>query len=229
VLVDALLEQGADELEAVSNNCGVDEYGLGRLLLNHRIRRMIASYVGENKEFARQYLHGEVEVELTPQGTLAERMRAGGTGIPAFFTASGVGTQVAEGGLPWKYDSEGSVVTGSPAKEVRVFGTPDGDREFVLERAIVADFGLVRAWKGDRHGNLVFRQSARNFNPLAAMCGRTTIAEVENLVDPGDIAPDDVHTPGVFVQRVVALSPEQVAEKQIEKRTVRPRPEGGNR
>ena len=229
VLVDALLEQGADDLEAVSNNCGVDEFGLGRLLFNHRIRRMIASYVGENKEFARQYLHGEVEVELTPQGTLAERMRAGGTGIPAFFTASGVGTQVAEGGLPWKYDAEGNVVTASPPKEVRVFGTPEGDKEFVLERAIIADYGLVRAWKGDRHGNLVFRQSARNFNPLAAMCGRTTIAEVENLVDPGDIAPDDVHTPGVFVQRVVALTPEQVADKQIEKRTVRPRPEGGNR
>jgi 3-oxoacid CoA-transferase subunit A len=229
VLVDALLEQGADDLEAVSNNCGVDEFGLGKLLFNHRIRRMIASYVGENKEFARQYLHGEVEVELTPQGTLAERMRAGGTGVPAFFTASGVGTQVAEGGLPWKYDTEGNVVTASPAKEVRVFGTPDGDKEFVLERAIIADYGIVRAWKGDRHGNLVFRQSARNFNPLAAMCGRTTIAEVENLVNPGEIDPDDVHTPGVFVQRVVALTPEQVADKQIEKRTVRPRPEGGTR
>ena len=126
VLIDALLEQGADELEAVSNNCGVDEAGLGVLLFNHRIRRMISSYVGENKEFARQYLHGELEVELTPQGSLAERMRAGGSGIPAFFTATGVGTQVAEGGLPWKYDAEGNVVTSSPAKEVRTFGTPDG-------------------------------------------------------------------------------------------------------
>ena len=166
------------------------------LLFDKRIRRMISSYVGENKEFARQYLHGELEVELTPQGTLAERMRAGGTGIPAFFTATGVGTQVAEGGLPWKYDTEGNVVLASPAKEVRRFDTHEGEREFVLEQAIVADFGLVRAWKGDRHGNLVFRQSARNFNPLAAMCGRVTIAEVEHLVEPGEIGADDVHTPG---------------------------------
>jgi 3-oxoacid CoA-transferase subunit A len=182
---------------------------------------MISSYVGENKEFARQYLHGELEVELTPQGTLAERMRAGGTGIPAFFTATGVGTQVAEGGLPWKYDTEGNVVVASPAKEVRTFATAEGEKEFVLENAIVADFGLVRAWKGDRHGNLVYRQSAQNFNPLAAMCGRTTIAEVEHLVEPGEIDPAEVHTPGVFVQRVVALTPEQAADKRIEKRTVR--------
>jgi 3-oxoacid CoA-transferase subunit A len=220
VLIDALLEQGATDLEAVSNNCGVDEWGLGRLLMEKRLRRMISSYVGENKEFARQYLHGELEVELTPQGTLAERMRAGGTGIPAFFTATGVGTQVAEGGLPWKYDDQGNVEVASPAKEVRTFSTAEGDKEFVLEQAIVADFGLVRAWKGDRHGNLVFRQSARNFNPLAAMCGRVTIAEVEHLVDPGDIDPDDVHTPGVFVQRVVPLTPEQAEDKRIEKRTV---------
>lgn len=224
VLIDAVMEHGADELEAVSNNCGVDEWGLGRLLFAHRIRRVIASYVGENREFARQYLSGELELELTPQGTLAERMRAGGTGIPAFFTATGVGTQVAEGGLPWRYDAQGNVTVASPAKEVRTFETADGPKEFVLEEAIVADYGLVRAWKGDRHGNLVFRQSARNFNPLAAMCGRVTIAEVENLVEPGEIIPDDVHTPGVFVQRVVALSPEQVDEKRIEKRTTRPRP-----
>jgi 3-oxoacid CoA-transferase subunit A len=184
---------------------------------------MISSYVGENKEFARQYLHGELEVELTPQGTLAERMRAGGSGIPAFFTATGVGTQVAEGGLPWRYDDSGNVVTSSPAKEVRTFETADGPKEFVLEDAIVADYGLVRAWKGDRHGNLVFRQSARNFNPLAAMCGRLTIAEVEHLVEPGEIGADDVHTPGVFVQRVVPLTEEQVADKKIEKRTVRTR------
>ena len=223
VLIDALLEQGADELEAVSNNCGVDEWGLGRLLFANRIRRMISSYVGENKEFARQYLHGELELELTPQGTLAERMRAGGSGIPAFFTATGVGTQVAEGGLPWKYDSDGNVALASPAKEVRRFSTTEGAKEFVLEEAIVADYALVRAWKGDRHGNLVYRHSARNFNPLAAMCGRTTIAEVEHLVEPGDIGADDVHTPGVFVQRVVPLTEEQVVAKQIEKRTVRPR------
>ena len=222
VLIEALLEQGADQLEAVSNNCGVDEWGLGRLLFAKRIRRMISSYVGENKEFARQYLSGELEVELTPQGTLAERMRAGGTGIPAFFTATGVGTQVAEGGLPWKYDADGNVVVASPAKEVRTVATLDGDKEFVLEEAFVADFGLVRAWKGDRHGNLVFRQSAQNFNPLAAMCGRTTIAEVEHLVEPGEIDPAEVHTPGVFVQRVVELTPEQAEDKRIEKRTVRP-------
>jgi 3-oxoacid CoA-transferase subunit A len=222
VLIEAVLDSGADDLEAVSNNCGVDEWGLGRLLYNKRIRRMISSYVGENKEFARQYLHGELEVELTPQGTLAERMRAGGSGIPAFFTATGVGTQVADGGLPWRYDDAGNVTVSSPAKEVRSFATAEGEKEFVLEEAIVADFGLVRAWKGDRHGNLVYRDSARNFNPLAAMCGRVTIAEVEQLVEPGEIDPNDVHTPGVFVQRVVALTPEQAADKKIEKRTVRP-------
>ena len=221
VLIDAILAAGTTDLEAVSNNCGVDEWGLGKLLFAKRIRRMISSYVGENKEFARQYLHGELEVELTPQGTLAERMRAGGSGIPGFYTATGVGTQVAEGGLPWKYDDSGNVIVSSPAKEVRTFTTAEGDKEFVLEQAIVADFGLVRAWKGDRHGNLVFRQSAQNFNPLAAMCGRTTIAEVEHLVDPGEIDPAQVHTPGVFVQRVVALTEEQAADKRIEKRTVR--------
>jgi 3-oxoacid CoA-transferase subunit A len=221
VLIEALLESGAADLEAVSNNCGVDDWGLGRLLAEKRIRRMISSYVGENKEFARQYLSGELEVELTPQGTLAERMRAGGSGIPAFFTATGVGTQVAEGGLPWRYDAEGGVVVSSPAKQTQTFETAEGPREFVLEHAIVADFGLVRAWRGDRHGNLVYRDSARNFNPLAAMCGRVTIAEVEELVEPGELDPDHVHTPGVFVQRVVALSPEQAADKRIEKRTVR--------
>ena len=227
VLIEAVLENGAEDLEAVSNNCGVDEWGLGRLLMAKRLRRMVSSYVGENKEFARQYLSGELEVELTPQGTLAERMRAGGTGIPAFYTATGVGTQVADGGLPWRYDAEGNVVVASPAKEVRTFASAEGEQDFVLEAAIVADFGLVRAWKGDRHGNLVYRDSARNFNPLAAMCGRVTIAEVEELVEPGDLDPNDVHTPGVFVQRVVALTPEQAADKRIEKRTVRPRPEQG--
>jgi 3-oxoacid CoA-transferase subunit A len=222
VLIEAVLEAGTNELEAVSNNCGVDDWGLGRLLMARRLRRMVASYVGENKEFARQYLSGELEVELTPQGTLAERMRAGGSGIPAFFTATGVGTQVAEGGLPWKYDADGNVVVASPPKQTQVFETAEGDREYVLERAIVADFGLVRAWKGDRHGNLIYRDSARNFNPLAAMCGRITIAEVEELVEPGELAPNDIHTPGVYVQRVVALTPEQAADKRIEKRTVQP-------
>jgi 3-oxoacid CoA-transferase subunit A len=226
VLIDAILEAGTTDLEAVSNNCGVDEWGLGRLLFAKRIRRMISSYVGENKEFARQYLSGELEVELTPQGTLAERMRAGGSGIPGFYTATGVGTQVAEGGLPWKYDDAGNVIVSSPPKETKVFSTAEGDKEYVLEEAIVADFGLVRAWKGDRHGNLIYRQSARNFNPLAAMCGRVTIAEVEELVEPGELDPNDVHTPGVYVQRVVQLTPEQAADKKIEKVTTRPRPEG---
>ncbi len=221
VLIAALLEAGVDDLEVVSNNCGVDDWGLGVLLGERRIRRMVSSYVGENKEFARQYLSGELEVELTPQGTLAERMRAGGSGIPAFFTPTGVGTQIAEGGLPWRYDDAGNVVVASPPKQTQVFETAEGPREFLLEHAIVADFGLVRAWKGDRHGNLVFRDSARNFNPLAAMCGRVTVAEVEELVEPGELDPNEIQTPGVFVHRVVALTPEQAADKRIEKRTVR--------
>jgi 3-oxoacid CoA-transferase subunit A len=217
VLIQAVLEAGTRDLEVVSNNCGIDDWGLGILLGGKRLRRMVASYVGENKEFARQYLAGELEVELTPQGTLAERMRAGGSGIAAFFTRTGVGTQVAEGGMPWKYDENGNIALASPPKQTQEF---DG-LQYVLERAIVADFGLVRAWKGDRHGNLVYRDAARNFNPLAAMCGRVTIAEVEHLVEPGEINPNEVHTPGVFVQRVVPLSKEQAADKRIEKRTVR--------
>jgi 3-oxoacid CoA-transferase subunit A len=229
VLIRALLDAGTSDLEAVSNNAGVDEWGLGMLLGAGRLRRMVASYVGENQEFARQYLAGELEVELTPQGTLAERMRAGGSGIAAFYTATGGGTQVAEGGLPWRYDAEGNVIKSSPPKDTRTFQVKDGTgqvvaREFVLEEAIVADYGLVRAWKGDRHGNLVYRDSARNFNPLAAMCGRVTLAEVEELVEPGDLDPNNVHTPGVFVQRVVPLTPEQAADKRIERVTTRPRP-----
>jgi 3-oxoacid CoA-transferase subunit A len=223
VLIRALLDAGVTDLAAVSNNCGVDDWGLGLLLRDKRIRRMTASYVGENKEFERQYLHGELEVELTPQGTLAERLRAGGAGIPAFFTATGVGTQVADGGLPWRYDGTGQVNVASPPKEVRQFDTADGPHDFVLEQAIVCDFGLVRAWRGDRHGNLMFRESARNFNPLCAMSGRVTIAEVEELVQPGELPPNDVHLPGVFVQRVLPLTPEQAADKRIEKRTVRRR------
>jgi 3-oxoacid CoA-transferase subunit A len=217
VLIQAVLEAGTRDLEVVSNNCGIDDWGLGILLGGKRLRRMVASYVGENKEFARQYLAGELEVELTPQGTLAERMRAGGSGIAAFFTRTGVGTQVADGGMPWRYDDKGNVALASPPKQTQEF---DG-LAYVLERAIVADFGLVRAWTGDRHGNLVYRDAARNFNPLAAMCGRVTVAEVEHLVEPGEINPNEVHTPGVFVQRVVALTPEQAADKRIEKRTVR--------
>jgi 3-oxoacid CoA-transferase subunit A len=215
-LIEALLEQGTSELETVSNNCGVDGAGLGLLLDKRRIRRTISSYVGENKEFARQYLAGELEVELCPQGTLAERLRAGGSGIPAFYTLAGVGTWVAEGGLPWRYAPDGTVALASPAKEVREF---DG-QEYVLERGIVCDFALVRAARGDRHGNLVYDKSARNFNPLCAMSGRVTIAEVEQLVEPGEIDPDDVDTPGVFVQHVVEVGAEG---KLIEKRTTRER------
>lgn len=222
VLVGALFEAGTTDLEVVSNNAGVDGWGLGVLLGAGRLRRVVASYVGENKEFARQYLSGELEVELTPQGTLAERLRAGGSGIPAFFTATGVGTQVADGGLPWRYAADGTVAKSSPAKQKQTFD----DHEYVLERAIVADFGLVRAWRGDRHGNLVFKDAARNFNPLAAMAGRVTVAEVEELVEPGELNPNDVHLPGAFVHRVVALTPEQTADKPIEKRTVRIAEEG---
>jgi 3-oxoacid CoA-transferase subunit A len=220
-LIAALLEAGTSGLVVVSNNCGVDDWGLGLLLRARRIRRMVASYVGENKEFERQYLHGELEVELTPQGTLAERLRAGGSGIPAFFTATGVGTQVADGGLPWRYAADGSVALASPAKETRQMEFLGQRRSYVLEAALAPDFGLVRALRGDRHGNLVFHESARNFNPLCAMAGRVTIAEVEELVEPGDLDPDTVHLPGIYVQRVVALSAEQAADKRIERRTTR--------
>lgn len=216
VLIRALLDSGVAELEVVSNNAGVDEWGLGVLLGAGRLRRVVASYVGENREFARQYLAGELEVELTPQGTLAERMRAGGSGIAGFFTRTGVGTLVADGGMPWRYDADGNVLVASPPKQTQDF---DGV-EFVLERGIVADFGLVRAWKGDRHGNLIYRDAARNFNPLAAMCGRVTIAEVEHLVDPGELDPNAIHTPGAYVAHVLELSPEQAADKRIEKITV---------
>ncbi|WP_328324161.1 CoA transferase subunit A [Streptomyces sp. NBC_00455] len=218
VLIRAVYEQGTGDLSIVSNNCGALDSGLAVLLAAGRITRVTGSYIGANKEFARQYLAGEIEVEMIPQGTLAERLRAGGAGIPAFYTPAGVGTQVAEGGLPWRYDGTGGVAVASPPKEVRAFD----DVEYVLERAIRTDFALVRAAKGDRHGNLVFNKSSRNFNPLAAQAGRITIAEVEELVEPGEIEPDAVHLPGVFVQRVVALTREQAADKGIEKRTVNP-------
>jgi len=216
-LIQALFRRGVGGLSVVSNNCGVDGGGLGVLLAAGRIARVTGSYVGDNKEFARRYLAGELELELVPQGTLAERLRAGGCGIPAFYTPAGVGTEVAEGGLPWRYAADGSVAVAAAAKETRGF---DG-REYVLEHAITTDFALVHAARGDRHGNLVFSKTARNFNPLAAMAGRVTVAEVEELVEPGELDPDAVHLPGVFVQRVLALSPEQAADKRIEKRTVR--------
>ena len=212
VLIQALHTQGATGLEVVSNNCGVDGRGLGVLLGDGRIARVTGSYVGENKEFARQYLSGELEVELVPQGTLAERLRAGGAGIPAFYTPAGVGTQVAGGGLPWRYAPDGTVAVASPHKETRTFH----GRPHVLEHGITTDFALVRAWRGDRHGNLVFRKAAANFNPLAAMAGRITLAEVEELVEPGELSPDAVHLPGVFVQRVVELTPAEAADKHIE-------------
>jgi 3-oxoacid CoA-transferase subunit A len=194
-LIAALQRRGVGDLEVVSNNCGVDDWGLGILLGDRRIRKMVSSYVGENAEFERQFLSGELEVELVPQGTLAERMRAGGAGIPAFYTPTGAGTLVAEG------------------KETRVLG----GRECVLEEGIVGDFALVAAWKGDRLGNLIYRRSARNFNPMAATAGRVCIAEVEQLVEPGELDPDTVHTPGVYVHRLVVAP----REKRIERRTVR--------
>jgi 3-oxoacid CoA-transferase subunit A len=185
ILIEALLAQGATDLLVASNNCGVDGAGLGLLLEQHRIRKVIASYVGENKEFARQFLSGELEVELTPQGTLAERMRAGGAGIGAFFTPTGVGTQVADGGMPRRYHSDGSVAVASPAKEVREIG---GQLQ-VLEESIVCDYALVRAAIADTFGNLVFHVAARNFNPNAAMSGRITIVEAEKVVPAGSISP----------------------------------------
>ena len=194
-MIAALVRKGTKGLTVVSNNCGVDDWGLGLLLRTRQIRKMVSSYVGENAEFERQFLSGELEVELTPQGTLAERMRAGGAGIPAFYTPTGAGTLVSQG------------------KESREI---DG-REYILERGIVGDFALVAAWKGDRLGNMVYRKAARNFNPMAATAGKVTIAEVEELVEVGGLDPENVHTPGVFVHRVVVAP----REKRIERRTVR--------
>jgi 3-oxoacid CoA-transferase A subunit len=191
-LIAALAQTGVKDLTCYSNNAGVDDFGLGILLKQRQIRKMVSSYVGENAEFERQFLSGELEVELAPQGTLAERMRAGGAGIPAFFTPTGAGTKVAEG------------------KETRLFQ----GRECVLELGICADFALVKAWKADRLGNLVFRKTARNFNPMAATCGKVCIAEVEELVEVGELEPDQIHTPGIFVHRLVLGSG---YEKRIEK------------
>lgn len=221
VLIEALRKQGTRDLEIVSNNCGAQGWGLAALLADGRIRRVIASYFGTNEDFAQQYLDGQIEVEITPQGTLAERLRAGGAGIPAFYTPTGVGTAVADGGMPWRYGPDGLVAVSSPRKETRAFELGGVEASFVLERAIRTDFALVRASRGDRHGNLVFHGTAMNFNPLCAMAGRVTIAEVEELVDLGELAPDEVHLPGVFVQHVISLTPEQAAQKQVEFRTIR--------
>ena len=195
-LIEAVMQSGRKNLTAISNNAGVDGFGLGKLLATRQIRKMIASYVGENAEFERQYLAGELELEFTPQGTLAEKLRAGGSGIPAFFTKTGLGTVVAEG------------------KEVREF---DG-KKYVMERSLTADLGLVKAWKGDKAGNLIYRKTARNFNPMVAMAGRITVAEVEILVETGELDADQIHTPGIFVQRIVH-NPHP--EKRIEQRTTR--------
>lgn len=195
-LIQALRDTGVRDLTCVSNNAGVDDCGLGLLLQTRQIRKMVSSYVGENAEFERQFMSGELEVEFAPQGTLAERMRAGGAGIAGFYTKTGVGTVVAEGKAHAEFDGE----------------------TFVLERGIRADLALVHAWKGDRAGNLIYRKTARNFNPMAATCGRVTVAQVEVLVDVGQLDPDEIHTPGIFVQRMIVAQP----EKRIEKRTTRP-------
>jgi len=195
-LIAEIKRKGTKGLTLVSNNCGVDDFGLGVLLPDRQIKKIIASYVGENAEFERQMMAGELEVELTPQGTLAEKMRAGGAGIPAFFTATGVGTPVAIG------------------KEERTFN----GRDYILEEAIVGDFAIVKAWKADRYGNLVFRKTARNFNPLAATAGKITVVEVEEIVEVGELDPDQIHTPGIYVNRVI----QGTFEKRIEQRTTRP-------
>jgi len=195
-LIKALRDSGVKNITCISNNAGVDGFGLGLLLETRQVRKMVSSYVGENKEFERQYLAGELELDFTPQGTLAEKLRAAGSGIPAFFTRTGVGTQVAEG------------------KEIRSFNGVD----HILEHALPADIGLVKAWKGDRAGNLIYRATARNFNPLCAMAGRVAVAEVEELVEVGELDPDAIHTPGIFVQRIVVNAH---PEKRIEQRVVR--------
>jgi 3-oxoacid CoA-transferase subunit A len=199
LLIEAIRVSGVKGLTVISNNAGIDDFGLGKLLHTRQIRKMISSYVGENKLFAQQYLSGELELEFNPQGTLAERIRAGGAGIPAFYTKTGVGTLVAEG------------------KEVREF---NGEK-YLMETSLVADLSIVHAWKGDTAGNLVYRKTARNFNPIMATAGRVTVAEVEHLVEPGTIDPDHIHTPGIFVKR---LFKGDHFEKRIEQRTVRPAP-----
>ena len=201
-LLDAVRDSGVKDLTFASNNAGIDNEGIGKLLRTRQVRKMIASYVGENKEFERQYLAGELEVEFCPQGTLAERMRAGGAGIPGFYTKTGVGTLVAEG------------------KEAKTFDGPNGPEEFILERGIFADLALVKAWKADESGNCVFRKTARNFNQPAATCGKACVVEVEEIVPTGSLDPDCIHLPGVYVQRMILGAP---YDKKIEFRMVRER------
>ncbi|MGH7270261.1 MAG: CoA transferase subunit A [Polyangiaceae bacterium] len=212
--IRALRQLGTSKLSLVSNNCGVDDFGLGILLQNKQIAKIVSSYVGENKEFERQYLSGELEVELTPQGTLAERLRAGGAGVVAFYTPTGVGTSISEGGLPIRFAPDGSVAKASAKKETRVF---DG-RTYVLERAITGDYAIIKAWRGDRMGNLIYRHTAMNFNPIMAAAAKVTIAEVEEIVDVGELAPDQVHTPGIYVHRIFEGTE---YEKRIERRVTR--------
>jgi len=212
--IRALRDLGTKNLTVVSNNCGVDDFGLGLLLSRKQIVKMISSYVGENKEFERQYLSGELEVELTPQGTLAERLRAGGAGIAAFFTPTGAGTAVSDGGLPLRYATDGSVAKVSASKETRDFG----GRAYVLEPAIRGDFAIIKAAVGDRFGNLVYRHTAMNFNPMMATAATVTIAEVERIVEVGELDPDHIHTPGIYVHRVVLG---HGYEKRVERRTTR--------
>ncbi len=213
--IRAIAELAPTDLTVVSNNCGVDDFGLGILLRKKLIKKMMSSYVGENKEFERQYLQGELEVELVPQGTLAERLRAGGAGIPAFFTPTGAGTAVSDGGLPLLYVAGGGAVAKySEKKETRDFN----GRPHVLEPAITGDFAIVKAWKADRFGNLVYRHTAMNFNPMCAAAAKITIAEVEEIVEVGALSPAEIHTPGIFVHRVVKGTN---YEKRIERRTTR--------
>jgi len=219
VLIQALLRKGSKDLTIVSNNCGVDGGGLGLLLEAGKIRHVTSSYIGTNKEFERQYLNGLIELELTPQGTLAEKLRSGGAGIPAFYTPAGVGTFVETGELPTRFDDKGNVLKYSTPRELREFD----DKQYILERSITTDFALVRAYIADTQGNCVFRKTARNFNPNAAMAGRITIVEAEKIVPAGEIEPDHVHLPGIYVKRVLQLTPEQAADKGVEQYTVRER------
>jgi 3-oxoacid CoA-transferase subunit A len=222
-LITALADKGTQALTIISNNCGTTDKGLGVLLMNGQVKKMVSSYVGENKEFERRYLTGELDVELNPQGTLAERIRAGGAGIPAFYTATGVGTAVSEGGLPLRYNADGSVAVLSPKKEVRTLLDPrtGKERQYVQETGLFADFCLVRAWKADTAGNLVFRKTARNFSPMMCCAARVTIVEAEHIVPVGSLDPDTIHVPGVYVKRVIAVTNKA---NWIEQRTVRARP-----